>query len=236
MSDTIHNTKKILASVKGLQAHLQEDEQPLLNMPAIWDGGRTTDDRQPPRSMPCDVILTNQRLFGYVYTTFPRERLFLDALSLADISSVTLRQKSFEPIFHELLVSDGRRKVYIRAPHKKIEVLYTAIREAIEQYATTSHTAFIDEQAEEEEEKPASPALPASSIQHAAPMYGRQDIHRSFESSPLAMTLLFVGGLLLEIGGVIIWSATASASTGLPLCIAGFVSVMTAIVMRIRRK
>lgn len=234
MPDNTRTTNKILSSVKGLSAHLQEDEQPLLNIPAIWDVGKTVGDNQPARSMPCDIILTNQRLFGYVYTTFPRERLFLDALSLADITNVTLREKSFEPIFRELLVSDGQRKVYIRAPHKKIELLYTAIRDAIAHATSASSTAFIDEQADEpvQDAQTAQPTKPA----RATPMYGRQEIRTSFESSALAITLLFVGGLILEIGGVSIWSATASAATGLPLCIAGFVCVMTAIFTRMRRK
>lgn len=227
---------------------MQEDEQPLLNLPVIWDGGRTTDENQPPRSMPCDVILTNQRLFGYVYTTFPRERLFLDALSLAEITNVTLRQKSFEPVFRELLVSNGRRKVYIRAPRKKIEVLYAAVREAIEHGATASHTTFSDEQTGESAQLPEKPQAvqtpsmaqsdsdTASRTARATPIYGRQEIRTPFESSSLAITLLFVGGIILEIGGVGIWSATGSTQTGLPLCVAGFVSVMTAIFTRLRRK
>ncbi len=248
MSDNIRTTKRILSSVKGLSAHLQEGEQPLLNLPAIWDGGRTTDENQPPRSMPCDVILTNQRLFGYVYTTFPRERLFLDALSLAEINNVTLRQKSFEPVFRELLVSNGQRKVYIRAPRKKIEVLYAAVRAAIEDGATTPHTTFSNEQAEESAQAPQTPQEPqtfpiaqadpepASRTPRTTPIYGRQEIRTPFESSSLAITLLFVGGIILEIGGVSIWSATGSTQTGLPLCVAGFVSVMTAIFTRMRRK
>ncbi len=103
---------KILKHLKGLRNHLQPDEEPLFTVPAIWDGG------QDQRSVPCDVVLTNKRLFGYVYVTFPRERLFLDALTLTAIKVVTFRQKTFEPVFRELLVSDGQHKVYIRAPRK----------------------------------------------------------------------------------------------------------------------
>src|SRR6266704_6066059 len=120
---------KILARLKGLRNHMQAGEEPLFSVPAIWDSG------QEQRSMPCDVVLTNQRLFGYVYVTFPRERLFLDALTLTAIKAVTFRQKKFEPVFREFLVSDGQHKVYIRAPRKKLERLYEALQSAMEQYA-----------------------------------------------------------------------------------------------------
>jgi hypothetical protein len=41
-----------------------------------------------------------------------------------------------------------------------------------------------------------------------------------------------VGGLLLEVVGVIIWLATQSAQTGLPLFFAGLVAVITSILVR----
>src|SRR5213082_3999688 len=116
---------KILSRLKGLRNHLQPDEEPLFTVPAIWDS------RHDQRSVPCDVVLTNKRLFGYVYVTFPRERLFLDALTLTAIKAVTFRQKTFEPIFRELLVSDGQHKVYIRAPRKKLERVYEALQSAM---------------------------------------------------------------------------------------------------------
>src|SRR5260370_40397998 len=90
--------EKILARLKGLGNQMQAGEEPLFTIPAIWDAGRGQ------RSMPCDVGLTNQRLIGYVYVTFPQERLFLHALSLANIKAVTLSHKSFEPVFQELLL------------------------------------------------------------------------------------------------------------------------------------
>ena len=71
--------EKILSRLKGLRNHMQAGEVPVFTVPAIWDAG------QGQRSMPCDVVVTNQRIFGYVYVSFPRERLFLDALSLATI-------------------------------------------------------------------------------------------------------------------------------------------------------
>src|SRR5437868_1869581 len=111
-------TQKILRRFKGLSRHLQEGEIPLFTVPAIWDSG------QELHSSACDIIITNQRLFGYIYTRFPRERLFLDALPLGEIKAVSLHQKSFEPVFRELLVSTGKRSVYIRAPRQKIESLY----------------------------------------------------------------------------------------------------------------
>jgi hypothetical protein len=206
---------KILKHLKGLRNHMQPDEEPLFSVPAIWDSG------QEQRSMPCDVVLTNKRLFGYVYVTFPRERLFLDALSLSAIKAVTFRQKTFEPVFRELLVSDGEHKVYIRAPRQKIEKLYGALRSALEQYAPN-----VQPTPEHEE---------TSHINKTTPSFGRQEIHTTFERSPLAIILLFIGGLILEIGGIVLWAVTQSSQIGLPLIIAGFVAVITAILVRRQR-
>jgi hypothetical protein len=204
--------EKILTRLKGLRNHMQADEEPLFSVPAIWDGG------QSQHSTPCDVVLTNQRLFGYIFVSFPRERLFLDALQLNDIKAVSLRHKTYEPIFRELLVSNGQRKVYIRAPRQKIESLYEALRAAIAQYAPSTQVAIEDE--------------PSSSQTTSSPVYGRQEIRTSFERSPLAIILLFVGGLLLEILGAFVWVATQSAQTGLPPIIAGLIAVITAILLR----
>lgn len=207
--------EKILTRLKGLRTHLQAGEEPLFTVPAIWDSG------QQQRSMPCDVVLTNQRLFGYVYVTFPRERLFLDALSLNAIKAVTFRQKTFEPLFRELLVTDGRRKVYIRAPRQKIERLYSALLSAIERYAPRAQPALDHEE--------------TSRPNQATPTFGRQEIRAPFERSPLAITLLFIGGLLLEIAGVALWAAPQTTQAGLPLLVAGFVAVITAILVRRQR-
>lgn len=207
---------RIIARLKGLRNHLQTGEEPLFTVPAIWDSG------QEQRSEPCDVVLTNQRLFGYVYVTFPRERLFLDSLSLNAIKAVTFRQKTFEPLFRELLVSDGQRKVYIRAPRQKIEGLYNALRSAIEHYAPQTQAALEHEE--------------ASHANQTAPTFGRQEIRAPFERSPLAITLLFIGGLILEIAGIFLWAVTQSSQIGLPLIIAGFVAVITAILVRRQRR
>src|SRR5438045_2387563 len=127
---------KILARFKGLRDHLQADEYPLLAIPAIWDAGKAQ------HSTACDIIITNQRLIGYYFVGFPRERLFFDALALSNITTVILRQKSFEPVFRELLVSDNQRTVYIRAPRQKIESLYSELRAALAEYAPGTSATF----------------------------------------------------------------------------------------------
>ena len=205
--------EKILASLKGLRDHMQPGEEPLMTIPAIWDSG------WEQRSMPCDVVLTNQRLIGYVFVTFPRERLFLEALSLSAITTVSLRHKSFEPLFRELLVSEGQRKVYIRAPRQKIESLYQALRTAIEQYVPGDvEPRFI--------------VGHDANVEHVSPVFGHQEIRGEFQRSPLAVTLLFTGGLLLEIAGAVLWAITQSIQAGLPLIIAGFIAVFTAFILR----
>jgi hypothetical protein len=168
--------------------------------------------------MPCDVVLTNQRLLGYAFVTFPRERLFLESLMLSRITHVSFRQKTFEPFFRELFISDGQHNVYIRTSRQKVEVLYEALRAVIEEYGPNAETALS--------------AQSLDATPRVAPVYGRQDIRTPFERSPLAVTMLFIGGLVLEIGGVLIWSATHSAQTGFPLCAAGFAAVLTAILVR----
>jgi hypothetical protein len=70
----------------------------------------------------------------------------------------------------------------------------------------------------------------------APPAFGKQEIRASFERSSLAAILLFVGGLILEIGGALLWQVTQSAETGLPLCVAGFIAVATAIMVARQRR
>jgi hypothetical protein len=171
--------------------------------------------------VPCDVVLTNQRIFGYYFVTFPRERLFMDALNLSEIKVVTFRQKTFEPVFRELLVSDGQHKIYIRAPRKKLEGLYEALQLAIE--IRDANEQPVEQNEETEPTKDTTTA------------FGKQEIRTTFERSPLAITLLFLGGLILEIGGIVLWATTQSAPTGLPLIFAGFVAVITAFVVRRQR-
>jgi len=211
--------EKIIGSLKGLQTHLQPDEEPLFAIPGIWDAGGAR------RSIACDIVVTNQRVFGYYLVTFPRERLFLDALALDAITNVALRQKSFEPVFRELLISDGARKIYVRAPRQKIEALYSTLRSTIRSSVPAVETDFAEAQSESD-----TPATPAASS-HRMPVYGRQEIRRPFERSPLAITLLFVGGIILEIIGVGLWILTQNAPTGMPLCAAGFLAVFMAIVV-----
>jgi hypothetical protein len=207
------NAQKILARTKGLQRFLQPDEEPLLKVPAIWDNGQTH------QSKPCNVIVTNLRLMGFEFVTFPRERVFLEDFPLAAVSSVTLRHKMYEPLSRELVVSDGERKVYIRAPRKHIEALYATLR------LVTEYRDYIGEHQQAEDMPPTTPA----------PIYGRQDIRTTFERSPLAIVLLFVGGLVLELIGVAGWLLTGNLQVGIPLFIAGFIAVVVATFVRRQR-
>jgi hypothetical protein len=197
---------------------MQADEVPLLAVPAIWDSG------QGPRSVPCDVIVTNQRVMGYYSVSMPRKRLFLEDIELASFTAVSLRQKTFEPVFRELMVSAGQRKIYIRAPRRQIEALFAALREATEDYVPAGQPAFENE-----------PEQEPQNTSRAAPMYGRQDIRTSFESSPLAIALLFVSGIVMEIVGIVLWAMSGSAQAGIPLFIAGLIAVLVATFAKRRR-
>lgn len=219
---TNRNTQKILARTKGLRQQLQPGEEPLLKIPAIWDNGQTHS------SKPCDVIVTNSRLIGYELVTFPRERLFLEDFPLSSIASVTLRHKTYEPIFRELAISDGTRKVLIRAPRRLIETLYTGIRSAMEQYVPAAQADFTNEQNEEKETQEAGRTTSTA-------VFGRQDIRTTFERSPLAIVLLFVGGIVLELFGIAGWLLTGSIQTGIPLFIAGLLAVIVATLVRRQR-
>ncbi|HET7639693.1 MAG TPA: hypothetical protein VFK47_13285 [Ktedonobacteraceae bacterium] len=210
--------EQIFRRTRRLREQMQIDEEPQLAVPAIWDSGKED------KSTPCEVIITNQRLMGYYSVNFPRKRVFLEDIQLNKISSVTLREKTFEPIFRELLVCEGPRKIYIRAPRRYIEALYAALRSNSEQHITTSKETAAAEQAQGEQ----------ATAQHT-PSFGRQDVRRAFERSPLAITLLFVGGLVLEVFGFVLWGATHSLQIGLPLFIAGLVSVLAAIFVRRQR-
>lgn len=216
--------EKIFRKVKRLRDHMQPDEEPLLAIPAIWDSGKEQ------HSVPCDVVVTNQRLMGYYSVNRPRPRLFLEELPLADITVVSFRHKTYEPLFRELLVRTGQQKVYIRAPRRFIEALYAALREATELYTASGQTTFEDIPATAIE-TPDAPARTRSS----ATVYGRQDIRTNFERSPLAITLLFGGGLFLEIIGFGLWAATQSVQVGMPLFVAGLVAVLTAIFVKRQR-
>lgn len=203
--------EKILRRLKGLQKQMRAGEEPLYTIPAIWDNATAK------QSHACDLVLTNQRLFGYIYTTFPREHLFLEDIELASIKIVSLRKKNFEALFRELFVSDGEKKIYIRAPRQKIEQAYAGLRAAIAEHAPTTPPALTTDEPEK---------LPA------APIFGKQEVRQSLERSPQGITILFVCGLLLEIVGAIIWISSGSEQIGLPLCLAGGVAVLAALLSR----
>jgi hypothetical protein len=80
--------------------------------------------------------------------------------------------------------------------------------------------------------KPAIEHEETSNVNETALSFGRQEIRTTFERSPLAIILLFIGGLILEIGGIVLWTATQSTQIGLPLIVAGIVAVITAILVR----
>ena len=213
MPDTSKNAEKILSQCKRLSQQLQVGEEPVLSLPAIWDSDKRS------HSEACEVILTNQRLIGFYFKSFPREKHFFDALNLSSITHVTLRQKTYEPVFREIVVSEGRHKVSIRAPRQKSEALYAALRTA------TSAQHGPDEQ----ETALEAPEVSATRGTQPAPVYSREDIRTAFDTSFLAIVLLFVGGIIMEVVGAILWSLTQSSQVGLPLCVAGFIAVIIAI-------
>lgn len=224
-TEVTRNAQKILARLKGLRERMRPDEIPLLNVPAIWDGGLP---EQEGHATPVDVVVTNQRVIGYALKTFPRTHLFFDALELSRLTTISQRNKSYEPLFRELLLSDGKRKVYLRTPQKQVTQLVHTLRQAIETYVP-------DAQAQVEETTD-TPSASSGEVKAAAPVYGVQDIRAPFEGSLLAIVLLFIGGLVLEIVGAGAWAATGNAQVGLPLCIAGFLAFIFSIfVMRQRQ-
>ena len=188
-------------------------------MPAIWDSDKYS------HSEACEVILTNQRLIGFYFKRFPRKKLFLDALNLSAITRVTLRQKTYA-LVRELIISEGTHKVAIRAPRQKSEALYAVLRTATSAPHTSDEQEAIVESSEILRPKDTSPI----------PVYGREEMHVAFETSPLAIVVLFVGGIALEIVGAFLWSFTRSSQIGLPLCIAGFIAVGVAILQARQRK
>ena len=207
--------EKILARTKGLIGYLEEGEEPVLALPAIWDNGESS------HSTACDVIVTNRRVIGFYYKSFPRERVFIDSLRLAELNNVTWREKSYEPVFREILISDGKRKVYVRTARQKSEELYAVLR-----------AASGDQQEREKSGEGTTSKADTQAGDRGSTIYGRQDVKRPFDTSTLAMLLLFVGGIILEIIGVILWIVTGSAQTGIPLFVAGFLAVFAAILVR----
>ena len=217
--------ERILGQLKGLRERMQPGEEPLLDIPGIWD--RKAEAEEAGGSMACDIVLTNQRLMGYAYTAFPRERVFLDALPLVEITAVSLRHKTFEPLFRELLVRSRERKVYVRTSRRHVESLYEGLRAAIEEYAPEAQPAL-----EQEESLPGASEAAEPGAGRPRPVYGRQDIRTAFENSPLAITLLLVGGLALEVIGILAWVITKSAQVGGPMFFAGLLCVIFSIIVK----
>jgi hypothetical protein len=218
--EPLNTTEKILANLKGLRTQMREGERPLFTTPAIWENA------DADVSNACDLVLTNQRIFGYLSITIPRERLFLDALELAALKAIIVRQKSFELVFRGLFLSDGQKHIYIRAPRKKVEQAYQVLHQALADYAPDTHLVL------DGDEKTCRPGQGQAEVVQSKPVYGRQQVRRPLERSPLGIALLLTGGLLLEIGGALIWAATGSAQTGGPLLVAGLVAVACAFLAR----
>ncbi len=212
--------ERILARTKGLSGYLEEGEEPVLALPAIWDNGESS------HSTPCDIIITDRRVIGFYYKSFPRERVFIDSLRLAELSNVTWREKSYEPVFREILISDGRRKVYVRTARQKSEELYAALRSA------TGNDSADQQEVSENRGEEARAQTSSQTTGSSGTIYGRQDVKRAFDTSTLAILLLFVGGIICEVIGAILWIATGSAQTGVPLFVAGFLAVLAAILVR----
>jgi hypothetical protein len=208
-------SQKTASRLKGLRDHLQEDEQPIINIPGIWD------DSQQNRSTACDIVLTNQRLLGYYKVSFPREHLFFDALPLSSIRTVIPQQKK-DPVFRELMVSTNNRKVYIRSSRQKIEALNTALQSTIELNVSNANAKFEPTGAEQQETQ--SPTQEWSEVRMPMP------------DSPLNITLLFTGGIFLEVLGALLWSGTHCTQIGAPLVIAGFVSWLAAMFLHKKRQ
>ncbi|GCE20249.1 hypothetical protein [Dictyobacter kobayashii] len=227
MPNTTTAAAKIFQRLKGLQAQMQPGEEPILALPAIWDGGQSS------HSTACDVIVTNQRVIGYYYRGFPRERIFMDALNLADLRTVTWREKNYEPVFREILVSDGHRNVYIRTPRQKSEFLYEALR-----LATTPGTQSATTPATETTAEADAPATEQiqDTAEQTGPVYNREQVRRSFEKSSLAVVLLLVGGVLIEIISLLLLFTLHSASISGPLFVAGFVAVAASFLARQQAK
>ncbi len=212
--------ERILARTKGLNGYLEEGEEPVLALPAIWDNGESS------RSTPCDIIITDRRVIGFYYRSFPRERVFIDSLRLAELSNVTWREKSYEPVFREILISDGRRKVYVRTARQKSEELYAALRTA------TGNDGADQQEVSGDRGEGARAQASSQTAGSSGTIYGRQDVKRAFDTSTLAILLLFVGGIICEVIGAILWIVTGSAQTGVPLFVAGFLAVLAAILVR----
>ncbi|WP_376795065.1 TRIC cation channel family protein [Thermogemmatispora sp.] len=207
--------RRILRRFRGLQAHLQPGEEPLGSRPVIWHS-------QEHGAVACDVILTNRRLLGYYQTRFPRSRLFLEAIPLQEITSLTQRIPQSKSLLHELLIISGQGQVLLRAPRRSIEQLCEAIRllkEGASQEREAASSSAVAAGGEEEPER--EPPL----------RLARQQLVGSAERSPAAIAAIFACGLILEIIAVFLWATTGSLATSLPPFGAGLLAVLTAILV-----
>lgn len=232
MSENILKQANVItARVKGLQAYLQPEELPCFSQPAIWVGGTNKPNET------CEVVITNKRVIGFYYRSFPREKVFLDTVDLASINRVTFLQKSYEPIFRDIVIKAGSRTISLRTPGQKAEALFNALQEAApsSQISTTEEAIETVASANNSVTPEPEPAH-ISSTNMTNTTYERQTTRNPFSASAITIILLFIGGIILEIVGAIVWAGTASAPTGLPLCIAGFIAVVAAILQTRQRR
>ncbi len=211
-------SEKSFKRLKRLSDRMREGEQPLFTIPAFWE------NREEKQTQACDLVVTNQRVFGYIYTTFPRERLFMDTLELEQIKTVSIRQKTSDMIFRELLLSDGQKKVLVRGTRRRIEEAFTVLR------STIGDRSLLAEEGGEEES--VQDSLEEVTVERSAPVYERKKLRQSLERSPQGLAFLLAGGLLLEVLGVATWAFTGSLQIGGPLFLAGIIAVVIATVAR----
>ncbi|GER83199.1 hypothetical protein KTAU_18360 [Thermogemmatispora aurantia] len=212
--------RRILRRFRGLQAHLQPDEELLGSRPVIWSS-------QQHGRVACDVILTNRRLLGYYQVRFPRPRLFLEAIPLTEITAITLRMPQSRVLLYELLISFGEGSVLLRAPQRTIDYLYDTLRHLSE--------GSRQEPGPMAAEQEPSPTRAASSQQEPScgqsPHFARRQLAGTAERSPTAIAAIFACGLILEIIAVYLWLTTGSLATSLPPFGAGLLAVLTAILV-----
>ncbi len=207
---------------RSLQSHLLPDEEPLSSHPVIWKS-------QQHGGLACDAILTNRRLLGYYQVRFPRRRLFLEAIPLEEIISVTQRDPQSKSLLHELLIIAKQDRVLLRAPRRVIENLYDALHhlsasegESKTQKTATAESASVSAQTDGAE--------PDRASVHS-PRFARQQLTGSAGHSPAGIALIFACGLILEIIAVFLWQTTSSLATSLPPFGAGLLAILTAILV-----
>ncbi len=208
MPDETIQSQKILAqsSLRGIDPYIHLNEAALLTIPAIWDNG------QSQKSRPCEIVLTDQRLLGFFRS---RRETSVEEFALEAIQTVTFREKQYEPIFRELLVSDGVRRVFIRAPKKKLEELYIRLQATLKLQTSTGE------------------AVTASK---SSPTFERENLSTaSYESSSAGLTMLLGLGIAMECLSLFLCTAAQNLQAAAPLFIVGFMAVCLAFIIRRRR-